>query len=129
CTTRPNPIHAGRGIRILREAGIKVRTGSLDLECAELNESYNKWIQTGQPFVIAKCAMSLDGRLTCPPGEERWITRAKTRIHARKLRAQVDAILIGAGTLRADNPRLTVRDIRNAKQPWRIVLSRKSRLP
>ncbi len=128
-TTDPNPRHAGRGIRILGEAGIEVRTGSLDLECAELNESYNKWIQTGQPFVIAKCAISLDGRLSCPPGEDRWITKAEARTHARKLRAQVDAILIGAGTLRADNPHLTVRDVRNAKQPWRVVLSRKSRLP
>ena len=127
--TDPNPRHAGRGIRILREAGIEVRSGILDLECAELNESYNKWIQTGQPFVIAKCAMSLDGRLTCPPGEDRWITRAEARTHAQKLRGQVDAILIGAETLRADNPRLTVRDTRNAKQPWRVVLSRSGRLP
>lgn len=127
--TDPNPRHAGRGIRILRDAGIEVRSGILDLECTELNESYNKWIQTGQPFVIAKCAMSLDGRLTCPPGEDRWLTSARARSHARKLRAQVDAILIGAETLRADNPRLTVRENRRAKQPWRVVLTRSGRLP
>jgi diaminohydroxyphosphoribosylaminopyrimidine deaminase/5-amino-6-(5-phosphoribosylamino)uracil reductase len=127
--TDPNPRHAGRGIRILRKAGIDVRSGILDLECAELNKEYNKWIQTGQPFVIAKCAMSLDGRLTCPPGEDRWLTSAKTRAHARKLRAQVDAILIGAETLRTDNPRLTARENPNATQPWRVVLSRSGRLP
>lgn len=127
--TDPNPRHAGRGIRILRKAGIDVRSGILDLECAELNKEYNKWIQTGQPFVTAKCAMSLDGRLTCPPGEARWLTSSKARAHARKLRAQVDAILIGAETLRADNPRLTVRENPNATQPWRVVLSRSGRLP
>jgi diaminohydroxyphosphoribosylaminopyrimidine deaminase / 5-amino-6-(5-phosphoribosylamino)uracil reductase len=128
-TTDPNPRHAGRGIRILREAGVAVRTGILDLECAELNEAYNKWIQIGRPFVIAKCAMTLDGRLSCPPGESRWITEAAARRHAQKLRAQVDAILIGAETLRADNPHLTVRGIRNAKQPWRVILSGRGRLP
>ena len=90
---------------------------------------YNKWIQTGRPFVIAKCGMSLDGRLSPPPGEARWITSAASRRHAQQLRAQVDAILIGAETLRADNPRLTVRGHAGAKQPWRIVLSRSGTLP
>ncbi|MEY2480004.1 MAG: diaminohydroxyphosphoribosylaminopyrimidine deaminase [Verrucomicrobiota bacterium] len=125
----PNPRHAGRGVRILRGAGVAVRAGILDLECAELNESYNKWIQTGRPFVIAKCAMTLDGRLSASPREGRWLTGATARNHAQKLRAQVDAILIGAGTLRADNPRLTVRGARNAKQPWRVVLAGKGQLP
>ncbi len=125
----PNPRHAGRGIEILKKAGLDVRSGVLADECSALNEAYNKWITTRRPFVIAKCGMSLDGRLSRPPGETRWITSAASRAHAQRLRAQVDAILIGAETLRADNPRLTVRGVRGAKQPWRIVLSRSGSLP
>lgn len=125
----PNPRHAGRAIKLLEEAGVKVRTGILAEKCEQVNEAYNHWIQTGCPFVIAKCGMTLDGRLTRPPNEERWITSPASRRDAHKLRAQVDAILIGAGTLRADDPRLTVRGIAGAKQPWRIILSRSGLLP
>ncbi|PZR75735.1 MAG: bifunctional diaminohydroxyphosphoribosylaminopyrimidine deaminase/5-amino-6-(5-phosphoribosylamino)uracil reductase RibD [Chthoniobacterales bacterium] len=125
----PNPKHAGRGIEILKKAGLDVRSGILSGECSAFNEAYNKWITTKLPFVIAKCGMSLDGRLSMPPGEPRWITSAASRRHAHQLRAQVDAILIGAGTLRADNPRLTVRGVRGATQPWRFVLSRAGSLP
>jgi diaminohydroxyphosphoribosylaminopyrimidine deaminase / 5-amino-6-(5-phosphoribosylamino)uracil reductase len=127
--TDPNPLHAGRGIALLQKAGLEARTGILEDECCALNEAYNKWITTQRPFVIAKCGMSLDGRLSRPPGETRWITSAASRRHARQLRARVDAILIGAETLRADNPRLTVRGARGAKQPWRVVLSRSGSLP
>jgi diaminohydroxyphosphoribosylaminopyrimidine deaminase / 5-amino-6-(5-phosphoribosylamino)uracil reductase len=126
--TDPNPRHAGRGIEVLKNAGVDVRAGVLAEECSALNEAFNKWIRTRRPFVIAKCGMTLDGRLSAPPGEERWITSTASRRHARQLRAEVDAILIGAETLRTDNPRLTVRSPR-AKQPWRIVLSRSGRLP
>src|SRR5205085_6357810 len=94
--TDPNPQHRGRGIELLASAGIEVRTGVLAEECAVLNEAFNKWIATGIPFVIAKCGMSLDGRLTRPKKESRWITSAAARRHAHKLRAQVDAILVGA---------------------------------
>jgi diaminohydroxyphosphoribosylaminopyrimidine deaminase/5-amino-6-(5-phosphoribosylamino)uracil reductase len=124
----PNPKHGGRGIDQLKKAGIEVRSGLLANECSALNEAYNKWIQTTRPFVIAKCGMSLDGRLATAPRETQWITSAASRRHAQQLRAQVDAILIGAGTLRADDPRLTARS-RGAKQPWRIVLSRSGDLP
>jgi diaminohydroxyphosphoribosylaminopyrimidine deaminase/5-amino-6-(5-phosphoribosylamino)uracil reductase len=127
--TDPNPKHAGRGIEILKKAGLEVRSGVLADECSALNEAYNKWITTRRPFVIAKCGMSLDGRLSPAPGAKRWITSAASRRHARQLRAQVDAILIGAGTLRADNPRLTVRGARGTKQPWRMILSRSGSLP
>ncbi|MDQ3115643.1 MAG: bifunctional diaminohydroxyphosphoribosylaminopyrimidine deaminase/5-amino-6-(5-phosphoribosylamino)uracil reductase RibD [Verrucomicrobiota bacterium] len=126
--TDPNPMHAGRGIDQLRVSGMNVTTGVLDVECIRLNEAFNKWIVTGKPFVIAKCGMSLDGRLTRSPGEGQWLTCAAARRHARGLRAQVDAILIGAETLRQDDPRLTTR-IRGARQPWRVVLSRSGRLP
>ncbi len=125
----PNPRHAGRGVAQLRAAGINVTEGVLAAECTGLNEAYNKWIRTGRPFVIVKCGMSLDGRLTRPPGESRWLTSAAARRHAQKLRAQVDAILIGAETLRQDDPQLTVRGLGRRRQPWRVVLSRSGKLP
>jgi len=128
-TVDVNPRHCGRGITQLRNAGVKVRDGILTEECARLNEGFNKWIVTGRPFVIAKCGMSLDGRLTRPPDEPRWITDSAARRNAHQLRARVDAILIGARTLRVDNPRLTVRGMRHARQPWRIVLTRSGNLP
>ena len=125
----PNPKHSGRGMQLLRDAGVNVRSGVLARECEELNEGFNKWIRTGIPFVIAKCGMSLDGRLTTPPSEGRWLTSPASRRHAQQLRAQVDAILVGAETIRADNPRLTVRGKPGAKQPRRIVLSRSGKVP
>jgi diaminohydroxyphosphoribosylaminopyrimidine deaminase/5-amino-6-(5-phosphoribosylamino)uracil reductase len=123
-----NPRHSGRGVKILQEAGVEVRVGILADECATLNEAFNKWITTGRPFVIAKCGMSLDGRLTKPPGETRWITGPAARRHAHALRAQVDAIIVGAETVRADNPRLTLRGVRGVKQPWRVILTRSAKL-
>jgi diaminohydroxyphosphoribosylaminopyrimidine deaminase/5-amino-6-(5-phosphoribosylamino)uracil reductase len=113
----------------LRNAGVRVRAGILAEECTRLNEAFNKWIVTGQPFVIAKCGMSLDGRLTRPPGESHWITGRDARRGAHRLRARVDAVLVGAETVRADNPRLTVRSVRRTQQPWRIVLTRSGQLP
>ena len=125
----PNPAHAGRGVDLLRAAGVAVTAGVLEAECRELNAAFNHWIVTKTPLVIAKAGMSLDGRLTRPPGEGQWLTSAAARADAQKSRAQVDAILIGAGTLRADNPRLTVRGVKGARQPWRVVLTRSGRLP
>ena len=127
--TDPNPRHAGRGITELQEAGVRVRNGVLREECTAINESFNKWIQTREPFVIAKCGMSLDGRLTRPPNESRWLTSPASRRHAHALRAQVDAILIGAETLRRDDPRLTIRGAKTTRQPWRVVLTRSGKLP
>ena len=124
-----NPRHAGKGIVRLRNAGVSVRDGVLADDCAQINEAFNKWIVTGRPFVIAKCGMSLDGRLTRPAGESRWITGRFARLHAHQLRAQVDAILVGAETVRTDNPRLTLRGVRGARQPWRVVLTRSGKLP
>lgn len=124
-----NPRHSGRGIVQLRNAGVKVREGILAEECTRINEAFNKWIVTGRPFVIAKCGMSLDGRLTRPAGEPRWITGRDARHNAHQLRARVDAVLVGAETVRADNPRLTIRGVRGARQPWRVVLTRSGRLP
>src|SRR3954465_12555203 len=92
-TTDPNPLHAGRGIDLLREGGAKVRTGILAKECAELNPCYKKWVQTGLPFFVAKCGGSPDGRLTAPPSESQWLTSPASRRHAQNMRARVNAIL------------------------------------
>jgi diaminohydroxyphosphoribosylaminopyrimidine deaminase / 5-amino-6-(5-phosphoribosylamino)uracil reductase len=124
----PNPAHAGRGIGILQKTGIEVTTGVLEEYCRELNAAFNKWIVTKMPLVIAKTGMSLDGRITRLPDEGQWLTSEAARADAQKLRAQVDAILIGGETLRADNPRLTVRGIPGAKQPWRAIISRSGNL-
>jgi diaminohydroxyphosphoribosylaminopyrimidine deaminase/5-amino-6-(5-phosphoribosylamino)uracil reductase len=128
-TVDPNPKHRGRAIGLLRAAGIDVTTGVLENECARLNEAFNKWIVTGEPFVIAKCGMSLDGYLTRPAGETRWLTSESSRSHAHELRALLDAIIVGAETIRRDNPRLTVRKGPRRTQPWRVVLTKSGRLP
>ena len=130
--TDPNPRHAGKAMSILEAAGIAVRAGVLSAECETMNRAFNKWIVTGRPWVIAKAALTLDGRLTRPPGEDRWLSGPAARRRVHQLRVQVDAILIGAGTLRTDNPRLTVRDVPGAdpqRQPWRVVLTRGGDLP
>ncbi|MEP6955582.1 MAG: bifunctional diaminohydroxyphosphoribosylaminopyrimidine deaminase/5-amino-6-(5-phosphoribosylamino)uracil reductase RibD [Chthoniobacterales bacterium] len=127
--TDANPRHQGRASELFRAAGIATRKGVLADECAALNSAFNKWIQTGRPLVIAKCGMSLDGRLTRPAGEPQWMTSAAARAHANARRGLVDAILVGAETVRTDNPRLTVRKARAAQQPWRVVLTRSGKLP
>ena len=128
-TFDPNPAHAGRGVGLLRAAGIAVTCGVLESACRELNAGFNKWIVTRMPLVIAKAGMSLDGRLTRPPGDGQWLTSTAARADAMRLRAQVDAILIGAQTLRADNPRLTIRGVPGARQPWRVIVTRSGDLP
>ena len=128
-TIDPNPQHRGRAVELLRAGGVDVVTGILERECARINEAFNKWIVTGEPFVIAKCGMSLDGHLTRPPGESQWLTSESSRAHAHKLRAVVDAIIVGAETIRRDNPRLTVRSGPRRVQPMRVILTKSGRLP
>lgn len=128
----PNPRHQGRAAEVLGAAGIAVRTGVLAAECEEILRPFAKWITTGLPYVIAKAGQSLDGRITRPPGEGQWLTSEAARADGRQLRAQVDAIIIGAETVRQDNPRLTLRDeaARGGKQqPLRVVLTRSGKLP
>ena len=128
--TDPNPRHAGRGFAVLKKAGVTVTEGILAEKCAALNAGFNKWITTGMPLVIAKAGFSLDGRLTRPPGEGAWLTSEQSRADAMRLRATVDAILVGAGTVRADNPHLTIRGMSGERrQPWRAVLTRSGHLP
>lgn len=125
--TDPHPAHAGRGMELLRGQGVEVLTGVLEEECAHLNRAFFKWITTRRPWVVAKAALSLDGRLTRPPGEGQWLTGAAALRDAHRLRALSDAVLVGAGTLRADNPSLLVRRVplpEGKPQPWRVVLTR-----
>ncbi|MFT5469207.1 MAG: diaminohydroxyphosphoribosylaminopyrimidine deaminase [Verrucomicrobiales bacterium] len=128
----PNPDHAGRGIEILREAGIEAESGVLEAECANLIRFFAKHIQTGRPYVIAKTGMTLDGRITPPEGGSQWITSEESRMDVQRLRSEVDAILIGGETLRRDNPRLTLRGEfagRSRPQPLRIVVTQNGQLP
>ncbi|MBE2204164.1 MAG: bifunctional diaminohydroxyphosphoribosylaminopyrimidine deaminase/5-amino-6-(5-phosphoribosylamino)uracil reductase RibD [Chthoniobacterales bacterium] len=124
----PNPRHAGRADRILRKAGVRVTRGILGEECTERNEAWNKWISTGWPLVVAKVGMSLDGCIASPPGR-RWITSEESRRDAMELRAGCGAILVGGETVRADNPRLTVRGMNGRPQPLRVVWTRAGKLP
>jgi diaminohydroxyphosphoribosylaminopyrimidine deaminase / 5-amino-6-(5-phosphoribosylamino)uracil reductase len=125
----PNPKHHGRGLDQLRSAGIAVTTGVLAEECELLNVGFHRWITSGTPWVIAKVAQSLDGRITRPPGESQWISNTRSRRVAQYLRSTVDAILVGAETVRRDNPRLTVRERPRSIQPLRVVVTRSGNIP
>ncbi len=124
-----NPKHRGRGLDRLRQAGVDVTAGVLAEECGLLNTGFNKWITTGMPWVIAKVAQSLDGRITRPAGEPQWLSNPRSRRVVQLLRSTVDAILVGAETVRRDNPRLTVRNRKCGAQPWRVVVTRSGNLP
>jgi diaminohydroxyphosphoribosylaminopyrimidine deaminase/5-amino-6-(5-phosphoribosylamino)uracil reductase len=125
----PNPRHEGRGLDQLRRAGIAVTTGILAEESVLLNVGFNKWITTAMPWVIAKVAQSLDGRITRPVGEPQWLSNNRSGRLVQSLRATVDAILVGAETVRRDNPQLTVRTSAREAQPWRIIMTRSGNLP
>ena len=106
----PNPRNAGRAAGILSRSGVEVCPAVVAEDCAALNIAWNKWIATGMPYVIAKAAMTLDGRINSPP-DSRWLTGEASRQDAMKLRRSVQAILVGGETVRADDPQLTVRGI------------------
>ena len=126
----PNPAVSGGGIALLREAGIEVITGILAEDGERLNEVFFHRQRSGLPFVHLKLASTLDGRIAMPDGQSQWITGEAARAHAHQLRAEHAAIAIGAGTLRTDNPRLTVRlPGFERQQPQRIIFSRSGKLP
>ncbi|WP_366180778.1 bifunctional diaminohydroxyphosphoribosylaminopyrimidine deaminase/5-amino-6-(5-phosphoribosylamino)uracil reductase RibD [Actinomyces timonensis] len=117
----PNPTAAG-GAAALRAAGVQVRGGLLAPEAAALNARWLERARAHRPFVTAKTAMTLDGRITAADGTSQWITGPAARASGHDLRSRVDAILVGSGTLAADNPRLTARADGAARQPLRCVM-------
>ncbi|MFD6438500.1 bifunctional diaminohydroxyphosphoribosylaminopyrimidine deaminase/5-amino-6-(5-phosphoribosylamino)uracil reductase RibD [Peribacillus sp. NPDC060186] len=129
-TQDPNPEVAGRGISILRNAGIEVEVGVLEKEAQRLNERFIHNMMTNRPFVISKYAMTLDGKLATHTGHSKWITGEESRHSVHLLRDEVDAILIGIGTVLADNPSLTTRlPEGGGKNPIRIILDSELRVP
>ncbi len=124
----PNPAVAGRGARILKSHGVKVQAGLCSRQAAETNEAYLKFRATGLPFVTAKVATTLDGKIATRTGESKWITGEQARRRARMLRALNQAVLVGINTVLADDPHLGVR-LRGWKDPWRVVLDSALRIP
>jgi diaminohydroxyphosphoribosylaminopyrimidine deaminase/5-amino-6-(5-phosphoribosylamino)uracil reductase len=133
-TLDPNPLVAGKGRAILERAGIRTFTGEGQVEARALNEDFAKWITTGRPLVIAKLAVSLDGRVATRTGESQWITGPEARAEGHRVRDHVDAILVGVNTVLADNPQLTTR-LESTQHGWephhplRFVLDSQARTP
>jgi diaminohydroxyphosphoribosylaminopyrimidine deaminase/5-amino-6-(5-phosphoribosylamino)uracil reductase len=130
----PNPRHSGRGIKLLRQAGIDVTTGVLQDKVTVLNEAFNHWIVRGTPLVTVKAAMTLDGKIATRTGESKWITGPVARAYAMRLRQGSDAILVGIRTVLADNPHLTRRSTSRGPTEAgpglrRIILDSEARTP
>lgn len=128
----PNPHVKGKGIAALKAAGIEVMVGLMKDEATQLNEYFFHFITHKRPFVIAKWAMSLDGKTITHPSDDRQISSDNSRIETHQLRQQVDAIMVGANTARSDNPMLTARigiENEHSKQPLRIIVSTNGELP
>lgn len=125
----PNPAVNGKGLQRLRAAGIAVTTGVLANEAAEVLAPFLTRVRLGRPYVIAKWAQSLDGRLVTPPGESKWISCKESRKRVHRLRARVDAVLVGVGTILADDPRLTARGVPLRRKALRVVLDAMLRIP
>lgn len=129
-TKDPNPQVAGRGIQIIKDAGIEVEVGVLEEEARRLNERFIHNMQTKRPFVISKFAMTLDGKIATHTGHSKWISGEQSRLSVHYLRNEVDAILVGIGTVLADNPSLTTRIPGvKGKNPIRVILDRNLRIP
>lgn len=118
----PNPIVSGKGIMRLREAKVECEVGVLEEECRRLNARFIANMVHSRPYVILKVAQTLDGFIATVKGQSKWITSEDSRKHVHELRASVDAILVGANTVRLDNPSLTVR-YATGKNPLRVMLS------
>jgi diaminohydroxyphosphoribosylaminopyrimidine deaminase/5-amino-6-(5-phosphoribosylamino)uracil reductase len=124
----PIPGHGG-GAKLLRRAGIAVTTGVLADECAGANRPFVSWATRGRPWFVVKAAMTIDGKIATVGGESRWITGEAARADGHRLRDRCDAILVGVGTVLADDPQLTVRGIRGGRDPIRIVVDSTLRTP
>lgn len=126
----PNPKVSGKGVNALREKGIDTITGVLEHKSREINESFNKYITTGKPFVTMKLAATLDGKIATRTGDSKWIGSEKQREYAHRLRNQADAVMVGIGTVLTDNPRLNVRlRGKTVRQPVPVVLDPGLRTP
>ena len=129
----PNPLVAGKGKRELEAAGIKTHLGEHEPEAAEINEAYVKYITTGVPFVTAKFAISLDGKIATRSGDSKWISSAESRKYVHSLRYVNDAIMAGVNTVLTDNPHLTIRCHGRGgtahKQPLRVIVDGRGRTP
>lgn len=125
----PNPAVRGRGIRRLRAAGIRVEIGVLEADAAEVIAPYATLLKSDRPYVIAKWAQSLDGKLATRKGHSQWISCETSRRQVHRLRARVDAVLVGSGTALADNPLLTARDVPLRRRAMRVVLDGGLRIP
>ncbi|WP_338471954.1 bifunctional diaminohydroxyphosphoribosylaminopyrimidine deaminase/5-amino-6-(5-phosphoribosylamino)uracil reductase RibD [Niallia sp. XMNu-256] len=125
----PNPLVAGRGIKILEDAGIEVEVGLLEEEAKKVNERFIHNMVHGTPFIISKIAMTLDGKIAAHTGHSKWVTGEESRRKVHYLRNEVDGILVGIGTVLADNPMLTTRLPQGGKNPVRIILDSKLQTP
>jgi diaminohydroxyphosphoribosylaminopyrimidine deaminase/5-amino-6-(5-phosphoribosylamino)uracil reductase len=128
----PNPEVSGRGRDELEAAGIKTYVGEREREARELNEAYIKFITTGWPFVTAKFAISLDGKIATRSGDSKWITGEQARGYVHSLRRSADAIMVGVNTLIADDPQLTARGQgaeESIKAPMRVIVDSHGRTP
>ncbi|MDI6857263.1 MAG: bifunctional diaminohydroxyphosphoribosylaminopyrimidine deaminase/5-amino-6-(5-phosphoribosylamino)uracil reductase RibD [Dehalococcoidia bacterium] len=128
----PDPNVSGRGKQALEEAGIAVRVGEGEAEARRINEAYIKHRATGLPFVIAKFAVSLDGKIAATSGDSRWVSSPESREWAHRQRTQIDAIIVGVRTVLVDDPELTARpggSAEGARQPLRIVADSRGRTP
>ena len=125
----PNPQVSGRGLKMLRDAGIEVRCGLLANEAAELNIGFVSRMTRGRPWVRLKVAASLDGRTGLPSGESQWITGEAARADGHAWRARASAILTGIGTVREDDPRMTVRAVDTPRQPQRVLIDSQLDVP
>ncbi|MDC3361077.1 bifunctional diaminohydroxyphosphoribosylaminopyrimidine deaminase/5-amino-6-(5-phosphoribosylamino)uracil reductase RibD [Candidatus Thioglobus sp.] len=118
----PNPLVSGSGVRALQDNGIQVEVGLLEVEANEINRGFVKRMTSGLPFVTSKIAMSLDGRTAMKNGESKWITSKASREDVQTLRSLNQAILTGSGTIKSDNPMMTVRTESADSNPLRVVI-------
>jgi diaminohydroxyphosphoribosylaminopyrimidine deaminase/5-amino-6-(5-phosphoribosylamino)uracil reductase len=129
-TTDPNPLVSGRGVAALREAGLEVVTGVLAPQASKLNRVFLTAMRESRPHVTLKAATTLDGKIADIHGTSKWITGEAARLEGRRLRSEADAVVVGVGTVLADDPALTVRlDGPWPRQPLRVVLDSKARTP